>query len=265
MTAGKRNSVAFSTAWNSFVRDLVSHADEAWRRAGTLTVWRKPDGSPLTQLDLRLDELVRTCITTHLPQASVLSEELGLLMPESGGSGQIAIVDPVDGTESLIASRDSWWVSVGIFEEGVPRGGLIYQPTSRRLHDSLQPVVHPADGLVLGMSPDRLADAALRGPLDQLARRGMQFVDTPHAAEKVAAVLEGRVSASIYLPSAKSPAWRSWDLAAGIALAAANSLELRTLDGEPLTLDDTRVERRDGWICARDVSGYDAVRRAFSE
>jgi 3'-phosphoadenosine 5'-phosphosulfate (PAPS) 3'-phosphatase len=121
---------------------------------------------------------------------------------------------------------------------------------------SLAPATHVCDARV-GLSPDQAEPTSALSRAIRL--EGFEPVAAPHAAEKIAAVLSGRCSSAAYVPSAKSPTWRSWDLAAGIALAVAGGLLLTTADGASVTIDDLDVERDDAWICSRDPVQHAAL------
>ena len=169
----------------------------------------------------------------------------------------------MDGTESLISGRDTWWVSVGLLIEEVESAGLIFQPSTGRWHDSSKPQPVRPQGFNIGLSPDRIDAKETATVRERLEGEGAHLINTPHAAEKIAAVLEGRAVATVYLASPKSPSWHSWDLAAAVALARSNGLLLRTLDGRDLRIDVSRVARDDEWICATDEESWDLVRKSL--
>jgi fructose-1,6-bisphosphatase/inositol monophosphatase family enzyme len=249
--------------WRSFVSELIAEADKDWLDGSAEFSWFKDDGSRISGLDLRLDATIRILLARHFPDIAVLTEETGFMAPAHRHDALMAIADPIDGTDSLIRKAKTWWISIGIFDEDIPLAGLIYQPAMRHVHDSASPSKLRCEGLVVGLSPDHLNSpeaAALRA---RLAQDGTALVSTPHAVEKVAAVLEGRCAATAYLPSKKSPWWRPWDLAGCVAIAEANKILLTTLDGEPVRIDAERFDRGDIWICAADQRSWDAVRRGI--
>lgn len=250
---------SLSAGWPAFVTDVVSVVDQEFKARAAVITWRKADGSRVTDLDLRLDTAIRICIANHFPDVSVLSEEIGLLTSGSDPGVRLAIVDPVDGTDSLIQNRPTWWVSVGFVEGAEALAGLVYQPSTGRLHHTGMPSRRDCDRLVIGMSSDRLRAPETSELRFRLERAGAGFIGTPHAVEKVAAVVEGRCAASMYLPSAKSPSWRSWDLAAASAVADANHLILRTSTGEHLRFDHDASEHREPWICAQNEKVWNTL------
>lgn len=254
----------FAARWASFVESTRERIDTVWKSSSSWPAWAKSDGSKVTALDLLLDVNIRSCLAEHFPELEVLSEETGRLQPLEGKPAGLAIVDPIDGTESLINGRASWWVSIGLTDASSrPLAGLIYQPATYRLHDSQRPDVQKLASLVVGMSPDRLTDNSTADVRTRMIDAGATLVDTPHAVEKIAAVLEGRATATVYLPSKKSPTWHSWDLAAGVALAQANHLLLATLDGKAIHVDEDETTFNSPWICAVDDEVWRTVREAL--
>lgn len=250
-------------AWRSFVDEAIAEADREWQAGSAQFSWIKQDGSRVSGLDLRLDAAVRIALARHFPSTTVLSEETGLLSPTGRSDSALAIVDPVDGTDSLLSQKRTWWISVGILDGGDSVAGFIYQPTTRHAHDSMIPAKERCTRLAVGMSPDHLKSDEAAPLRDHLIAEGAELVSTPHAVEKVASVIEGRCAATVYLPSKKSPWWHSWDLAACLAIASANDLLLRTLDGRPVRLETERHKRSDPWICAYDKAAWDVVRRGL--
>ena len=109
-------------------------------RAADLRVETKPDLSPVTEADRRVEERLRDRIAAERPGERVLGEELG----EDAGEGDRWIVDPIDGTRNysrgipvwatLLALEDRvavvsapalglrWWATRGggAFRNGVP-------------------------------------------------------------------------------------------------------------------------------------------------
>lgn len=249
--------------WKPFVDDIIASADREWATDVPIFAWVKADGSRVSSLDLRLDAAIRSAFARHLPHVAVLSEETGLLSPMDPLDDALAIIDPIDGTDSLLKQQATWWMSVGILDQAEAVGGFIYQPRTGTGHDAAAPDAKACAELVVGMSPDQLLAeqaAPLRG---HLTEAGAKLVSTPHAVEKVAAVLEGRCAAAIYLPSQKSPHWHSWDLAACVAIASANGLLLQTLDGRHVRIEPGHTRRSDAWICAGDQHSWDVVRRGL--
>lgn len=255
---------SLGTTWERFVQDFIARVDTAWAEGSPSPWWIKPDGSKVTVLDLRLDVEIRSCLAKHFAEVAVLSEEMGLLRPHTDVGPLLAIIDPVDGTDSLIQNDDVWWVSVGLVDAGIPVTGVIYQPSSGRLHDANRPKVMASSEFIVGFSPDQLTSDESSSVRSRLNACGAALISTPHAVEKVAAVIEGRATATIYLPSQKSPSWHSWDIAACLSIAEANGVVIRTLAGTELLIDPAQPEHKVPWMCASDEATWESVRNALA-
>jgi myo-inositol-1(or 4)-monophosphatase len=252
-------------AWSAFAKEVVQSLNHEYARLKSWDVWTKvSDGSLVSSLDVNFDVVIRGVVARHYPGLPVLSEELGWLTSNGAISSVFAgVLDPIDGTESLLLGRQSWWTSFGICKGGQPLAGLIHQPVRGITHDSRMPRLRSRHSRCVGLSPDQVERLETQEITAKLAKINSAIVPVPHAVEKVAAVLEGRCAACIYLPSSKSPSWQSWDLAACIALAQANGLRLLDLDGEPIRFTDLDSSRHDAWICARDDESWASTRDAL--
>lgn len=252
-----------SVVWRGLRDAIVSTVDAIISSHRNIRVWSKPDRSHVSDLDFSIDLAIRAAFYDRLPLVPVLSEELGLLESRGGRSGLTALVDPIDGTESLLSGEMIWWVSVGLVSDGLPRAGLLYQPPTRRLHDSMQPHSSRSESFTVGLSPDLLAAPSAARFRDRLRDAGATLVATRHSAEKVASVIEGRCSAAVFLPSARSPHWNAWDLAGPLAVAASNRLVLARLDGSIIRLDRPHLASSAPWICAVDRNVWTTVSRCL--
>ena len=59
------------------------------------------------------------------PQDGVFGEEGASV---AGKSGRIWIIDPIDGTLNFVRGSEHWAVSVGLFQDGCPKFGIIHAP-----------------------------------------------------------------------------------------------------------------------------------------
>lgn len=85
----------------ALMRDLAARAGALAMRGferQSLAVQRKPDGSPLTEVDLACERLIRDAIAAEFAGDAVIGEEFGA---DAGTSGYRWIIDPIDGTVSF--------------------------------------------------------------------------------------------------------------------------------------------------------------------
>ena len=97
---------------------------EAWN------VEVKGDASPLTQADLRANDVIVSALTRLAPQIPVLSEE----SPWTGGDvATYWAVDPLDGTKEFLKRNGEFTVNIALVVEGVARMGVICAPALNTL------------------------------------------------------------------------------------------------------------------------------------
>jgi 3'(2'), 5'-bisphosphate nucleotidase len=92
---------------------------------------QKKDGAgPVSEADLKADEIIRTGLAAEFPEDLVISEEStdpdGLL-PQAH---RIWLVDPIDGTADYVQGGPDYSVMIGLLVDGVPALGIVYGPES---------------------------------------------------------------------------------------------------------------------------------------
>ncbi len=92
---------------------------------------RKSDGSPVTEVDLAVDALLRERLMAALPEAGWLSEEStqghGWLRHE-----RVWVVDPLDGTGGFLRRDPHWCIAIALIEQGRAVLGVIHAPALER-------------------------------------------------------------------------------------------------------------------------------------
>ncbi|HET9332053.1 MAG TPA: inositol monophosphatase family protein [Gemmatimonadota bacterium] len=114
--------------------ELRAFAVDAARAAGRITLESfggpqrfetKPDGSPVTDVDRRAEELLRERIASAYPADGVLGEEFGAV---EGTSGRRWTVDPIDGTISFLHGVPLYGVLIGLLEGEESVVGVVHLP-----------------------------------------------------------------------------------------------------------------------------------------
>lgn len=91
----------------------------------------KNDGSPVTDLDNTLSELIEKKCSKLYPHLTYYSEE-----KFSVWNFPMLIVDPIDGTKEFIANVPEWTVSIAcISNENWLGDGWIYNPTTKKAYN----------------------------------------------------------------------------------------------------------------------------------
>lgn len=179
----------------------------------------------LTEMDPKVERLIRAALAERYPGDAFLGEEDGV----SGSverAGRIWVVDPIDGTANYARGIDRYCVSIACVEDGRPRVGVLYDPCHDRLY-----AARDGGGAWLGerrlaVSPvDRMDAAAVecgwstrRPAADWLAmvarvmQAGAQVRRSGSGALGLADVAAGRLEGYAELHI------NSWDCAAGLLL-----------------------------------------------
>ncbi|MGN6612785.1 MAG: histidinol-phosphatase [Angustibacter sp.] len=97
-------------------------------RAADLEVDTKPDLTPVSDADVRAEELVRSQLKRTRPRDAVVGEEL-----ETTGHGQRRwVVDPIDGTKNFVRGVPVWATLIALVDDGEPVVGLVSAPALQR-------------------------------------------------------------------------------------------------------------------------------------
>ncbi len=83
------------------------------------------DWDPVTEADRSAERLIRQHIHARYPDHGIIGEEYGITL---GTSGIDWILDPVDGTRSFVIGMPTWTTLIGVYVDGKPLIGIMYQP-----------------------------------------------------------------------------------------------------------------------------------------
>jgi len=223
------------------IRDLLASAVReagavALRKFRTpLKTWTKGESSPVTEVDIEVDELLRHRLTAHSPQYAWLSEETAD-DPARLSASRVWIVDPIDGTRGFIAGVPEWTVVAALVENGRPINAAVYAPVDDQLF-----LAEAGRGATLNGAPiHSSAGATIEGARVNGAKRRLEALAAivpsveiiPRIASlalRVARVAQGRFD--IVFSAGQS---RDWDLAASDLLVHEAGGALTDLDGRAL-------------------------------
>lgn len=210
-----------------FAARLVRRAGElAHGGFGTAASSLKGRHDVLTEMDPKVERLIRAAIAQAYPGDAFLGEEEGVSGGSLAGAGRVWVVDPIDGTANYARGIDRYCVSIACVEDGRPCLGVIHDPCHDRLY-----AVRAGGGAWLGaqrlaVSPvDRMDAAAIecgwstrRPARDWLAMvtrvmdAGAQVRRSGSGALGLVDVAAGRLEGYAELHI------NSWDCAAGLLL-----------------------------------------------
>jgi myo-inositol-1(or 4)-monophosphatase len=222
-----------------------------WRDC-SLKVWSKDDDTPVSEADLRADQVLRE---------AVLSEgraDYGWLSEESWDGGgydagrRTVIVDPIDGTRAFLKGEDSFTICLAVEERGRIIAAVIYAPARDELFAAAL-----GEGATLNGQPVRVSACdGLKGCRMLGTRRMFSHPAWPapwpdmaltyknSTSYRLACVAAGRHDAAVALTPKPD-----WDAAPGALIAAEAGAKVSDHLGRPFRFDRRPPEQR-GLVCA---------------
>ena len=185
-----------------------------WR--GDFRRWEKEPGSPVCEVDLDVDRMLRARLMALLPDAGWLSEETAD-NPDRLARERVWVVDPIDGTRDYIRGRPGWAVSVALVEGGQVVLAVLDAPARRAAWRAVSGRGASRNGVPLRAS-SRVALAGSRVPIDALpkADRDLQAVFKPNSI-----ALRMAMVAADEADLVTTIRWgNEWDIAAAALIAA---------------------------------------------
>jgi myo-inositol-1(or 4)-monophosphatase len=205
-----------------------------------LTVAEKTSRRDLvTNVDHSNEDFLVGQIRALDPVAKILAEE-GTGGQVTDMTGHVWIVDPIDGTMNFVHQRNHFAMMVGLYVDGKPTLGYIFDVMANKLYAGGPEVGVTLNGQLLAAPADVDLSAGLFGasaPLLIQDRFNMQTVIAQSlgarimgsAGIQISQVLAGELVGYLsYL--------RPWDFAAGRVLAESLGLVVSRVDGSPVNM-----------------------------
>ena len=200
----------------------------------------KEDNSPVSNGDLRVNELITKKIIQLTPNIPIVSEET-VNLNKKNKSKIFWLIDPIDGTKEYIAGRDEYTLNAALVINTVPVLGLVGVPKKNRIFFSYNPgesyliednitkkincsKKQPKNKIVALSSVGKPSDTVL----NKLKEYNVNLIVPMASSYKFCVIATGEYD--IY--AAKERA-NEWDYAAGHAVAANAGAIIKTLDGKP--------------------------------
>lgn len=181
-----------------------------------LKIWSKAGGSPVTNADLRVDQLLRERLGAARPDYGWLSEETADDAARLSVR-RLFVVDPIDGTVAYMKNRPWWAVSIAVVEDGRPVAGVVHAPTLKETYAAQKGAGATLNGLPIQASDVAdIEDCAMLGDAQMFLHSAwprkwpsMKIETRNSIAYRMCLVASGAFDAAVAL-SAKN----EWDLAA---------------------------------------------------
>ncbi|MFD1705747.1 inositol monophosphatase family protein [Siminovitchia sediminis] len=199
----------------------------------------------VTNIDQETEQFFTDKIREAFPGHHILGEE-GFGDPLTDLEGIVWIIDPIDGTTNFVHQQRNFMISIGIYEDGSPRLGYVYDVVFKELYYAkagegaywndmkLPPLKEvPLEQALIGINSTWLTSNRLLEPKDTLVPlvndvRGTRSYGS--AALEFVFVATGRLDA--YITMRLSP----WDFAGGKIIVEEVGGKVTNVKGEPLHL-----------------------------
>ena len=234
---------------NNELKTIAENLIDTFNKAGKesielydkgLKIEIKKDNSPVTNGDLRANELITEKILELTPNIPIISEETVDLNIKNK-SKIFWLIDPIDGTKEYIAGNDEYTLNAALVINTVPVIGLVGAPKKDRLFFSYGPgesylieenkiikincsKKQPKDKVVALSSIGKPSDIIL----NKLKEYKVNSIVQMASSYKFCVIASGEYD--IYAARERA---NEWDYAAGHAVASNAGAIIETLDGKP--------------------------------
>jgi myo-inositol-1(or 4)-monophosphatase len=235
---------------DTLTRDAALLGDTV-REAGALALslfrtelknWTKGASSPVSEADIRVNDLLESRLRAATPDYGWLSEES--VDDESRlGKHLVWIVDPIDGTRGYLAGREDWCVSVALVENGSAVLAAVFAPATDEFFFAArgQGAVRNAVP-VFATSGTELDFSRVAGPkplVERLSRQSDDIMLHPRIgslALRLCRVAQGNLDAAF--AGGQS---RDWDLAAANLIVQEANGNMTALSGDAIAYNRREV------------------------
>ena len=123
------------------LKNITENLIETFQKAGdesikiekqSLKIKIKEDGSPVTNGDLKVNEILTEKIIRLTPNIPVISEET-VDLKKKNTLNTFWLLDPIDGTKEYISGKDEYTLNAGLIINNLPAIGVIGVPKKNRI------------------------------------------------------------------------------------------------------------------------------------
>ena len=125
------------------IKDLISLVHKAGKEVmniyeGEIQTQLKEDRSPLTQADIKADNVILAGLYEDYPNIPTISEESYKIGKIPNLEDSFFLVDPIDGTYDYINNLEEFTINAGLIINNKPVAGLINAPAKKRMFYSYE-------------------------------------------------------------------------------------------------------------------------------
>lgn len=191
---------------------------------------------PVTEVDRRIEDSVRSTVEQSYPEHGFVGEEGGAFLRDRGERGFVWAVDPIDGTSNFLHRYPLFAVSIACLHDGDPVVGAVWCAASHALRPG---VYHARRGGQLcfdGVSLHERGMARIQRPLLGTGGRSDLDARAVWSGHDVrvsgSAAIECAFVAADVLRGSRLAPLSVWDVAGGIALVRAAGKQVLVQENE---------------------------------
>lgn len=207
----------------------------------SIAISQKTNASDLvTEMDQAIERFFIERISTHYPEHCIIGEE-GMTKRALDTKGIVWVIDPIDGTLNFVKQKDKFGIMIGIFKDGKPIAGYIYDVMAYEVYFGIVgegvycnyrklkeiPINSVKNSLVIGNSAMFVLNL---NQSQRLLKHTLGSRTHGSAALELIDVINGK--AAVYVSAGLNP----WDFAAGWAICESFGWSAMQLDGQPLSI-----------------------------
>jgi len=203
-------------------------------------VYKKSDGSEVTDADLAVDTQLQSALCAERPGYGWLSEE-AVDDPARLEARRVWIVDPIDGTRAFILDKEQWVISAALAEDGEPVIAAVYNAAREELFTARRGCGAAFNGLPAHVSAqDDLHGAHILAPKSVAKRAGWHEPGEPEVettfvysiAYRMVLVAAGQADGLISTGQKSE-----WDVAAGTLIVQEAGGRVTSTAGQAYTFN----------------------------
>lgn len=186
----------------------------------------KDDKSPLTEADLKANEIICSSLQKLYPEIPIMSEENKEVDYDIRKNWEYYwCIDPIDGTKEFIKKNDEFTVNIALMHNNIPVLGIVYAPAINEMYEAKKGCGAFKNGQKLPLYINEKKDEIMKvvSSKSHLSKETQEFIDaiktkkieqvSKGSSLKLCMVAEG--SADIYPRLAPT---MEWDTAAAHAI-----------------------------------------------
>lgn len=154
--------------------------------AQEIDVVYKEDSSPLTQADMRSNEIICSGLFELYPNIPILSEENGEISYEARKDWEYYwCIDPLDGTKEFIKKNDEFTVNIALIHKDTPVLGVVYAPALNAMYSAKKGEGAFFNGQILPLkiNPNQKEKLCVVASKSHLSAETQAFIDALDAQE----------------------------------------------------------------------------------